>query len=87
MADEQTKPPYNKKSIVPTKYSWESLLKREGDDLYCEIPIRISQAALGDIVRVPTLNGEAEIKIPTETQSGKVFRLRSSSAFRCYSCS
>src|SRR4051812_8368440 len=33
MADEQTKPPYNKPPIVPTKFSWESLLKREGDEL------------------------------------------------------
>jgi type I restriction enzyme M protein len=33
MADEQTKPPYNKPPIVPAKYSWESLLKREGDEL------------------------------------------------------
>jgi molecular chaperone DnaJ len=49
---------------------------RDGDDLHCEVPIRISQAALGDIVRVPTLNGEAEIRIPAETQTGKVFRLR-----------
>ena len=49
---------------------------RDGDDLHCEVPIRISQAALGDTVRVPTLNGEAEIRIPAETQTGKVFRLR-----------
>ena len=33
MADEQTKPPYNKPSIVPAKFGWESLLKREGDEL------------------------------------------------------
>src|SRR3546814_4967225 len=46
------------------------------DDLHCEVPIRISQAALGDTVRVPTLDGEAEIRIPAETQTGKVFRLR-----------
>src|SRR3546814_10253826 len=49
---------------------------RDGDDLHCEVPIRISQAALGDTVRVPTLDGEAEIRIPAETQPGKVFRLR-----------
>ncbi|MDQ3494297.1 MAG: molecular chaperone DnaJ [Pseudomonadota bacterium] len=49
---------------------------RDGDDLHCEVPIRITQAALGDIVRVPTLGGEAEIRIPAETQTGKVFRLR-----------
>ncbi len=49
---------------------------RDGDDLHCEIPIRMSQAALGASVRVPTLDGDAEIKIPAETQTGKLFRLR-----------
>jgi molecular chaperone DnaJ len=52
------------------------IFQRDGDDLHCEVPIRFSQAALGDVVRVPTLNGEAEIRIPAETQTGKVFRLR-----------
>lgn len=52
------------------------IFQREGDDLHCEVPIRFSQAALGDTVRVPTLGGEAEIRIPQETQTGKVFRLR-----------
>ena len=52
------------------------IFQRDGDDLHCEVPIRISQAALGDTVRVPTLGGEAEIRIPAETQTGKVFRLR-----------
>jgi len=53
-----------------------AIFQRDGDDLHCEVPIRISQAALGDTVRVPTLAGETEIRIPAETQSGKVFRLR-----------
>ena len=52
------------------------IFERDGDDLHCEVPIRISQAALGDIVRVPTLGGEVELRIPAETQTGKVFRLR-----------
>ena len=52
------------------------IFQRDGDDLHCEVPIRISQAALGDTVRVPTLDGEAEIRVPAETQSGKLFRLR-----------
>ncbi|MBV2210303.1 MAG: molecular chaperone DnaJ [Thermomonas sp.] len=52
------------------------IFERDGDDLHCEIPIRISQAALGDSVRVPTLSGEVELRIPAETQSGKVFRVR-----------
>ncbi len=53
-----------------------AIFERDGDDLHCEVPIRISQAALGDVVRVPTLGGEAEIRVPAETQTGKVFRLR-----------
>ncbi|MBK9668776.1 MAG: molecular chaperone DnaJ [Thermomonas sp.] len=52
------------------------IFERDGDDLHCEVPIRISQAALGDIARVPTLGGEVELRIPAETQSGRVFRLR-----------
>ena len=53
-----------------------AIFQRDGDDLHCEVPIRISQAALGDTVRVPTLGGEVELRIPAETQTGKVFRLR-----------
>jgi len=53
-----------------------AIFQRDGDDLHCEVPIRISQAALGDVVRVPSLDGELELRIPAETQSGKVFRLR-----------
>ena len=52
------------------------IFERDGDDLHCEVPIRISQAALGDVVKVPTLDGEVEIRVPAETQSGKLFRLR-----------
>jgi len=52
------------------------IFERDGDDLHCEVPIRISQAALGDTIRVPTLDGEVELRIPAETQTGKVFRLR-----------
>lgn len=53
-----------------------AIFARDGDDLHCEVPIRFSQAALGDSVRVPTLGGEVELRIPVETQTGKVFRLR-----------
>ncbi|HET7779503.1 MAG TPA: DnaJ C-terminal domain-containing protein, partial [Rudaea sp.] len=48
----------------------------ERDDLFCELPIRFSQAALGAELEVPTLGGEATIKIPPETQTGKLFKLR-----------
>jgi molecular chaperone DnaJ len=52
------------------------IFQREGNDLYCEVPIRFSQAALGAELVVPTLVGEAVVKVPAETQTGKVFRLR-----------
>ncbi len=52
------------------------IFQRDGDDLYCEVPIRFSQAALGADIVVPTLQGEALIKVPVETQTGKLFRLR-----------
>jgi molecular chaperone DnaJ len=49
--------------------------RREGDDLVCELPITFGQAALGDEVIVPTLNGRARLKIPAGTQTGTEFRL------------
>ena len=52
------------------------IFQREGNDLFCEVPIRFSQAALGAELEVPTLGGEATIKIPAETQTGKLFKLR-----------
>jgi molecular chaperone DnaJ len=61
---------------VEVRVREHDIFRRDGDDLHCEVPIRISQAALGDVVNVPTLDGEAEIRIPAETQAGKVFRLR-----------
>lgn len=61
---------------VEVRVREHEIFQRDGDDLHCEVPIRISQAALGDIVRVPTLGGEVELRIPAETQSGKLFRLR-----------
>jgi molecular chaperone DnaJ len=49
---------------------------REGEDILCEVPITFSQAALGDEIQVPTLNGRAKMKIPAGTQSGTIFRLK-----------
>jgi len=53
------------------------IFKREGADLYCEMPISFVTAALGGELDVPTLEGRVKLKIPAETQSGKLFRLRS----------
>ena len=52
------------------------VFKRENDDLICEINITFVQAALGDEVEAPTLEGDAKIRIPEGTQSGTIFRLR-----------
>ena len=53
-----------------------SVFQREGADLHCEMPISFTIAALGGEINIPTLEGEAKIKIPAETQTGQVFRLR-----------
>ncbi|AWI80246.1 MAG: molecular chaperone DnaJ [Betaproteobacteria bacterium HGW-Betaproteobacteria-13] len=53
-----------------------SVFERDHDDLHCEMPISITTAALGGEIEIPTLEGMARLKIPAETQSGKVFRLR-----------
>ena len=53
-----------------------AVFQREQNDLHCEMPISFTTAALGGDIEIPTLEGYAKIKIPAETQSGKVFRLR-----------
>ena len=50
--------------------------EREGNDLFCEVPISFATAALGGETKVPTLDGNSSIKIPTGTQGGTVFRLK-----------
>lgn len=50
--------------------------ERRGRDIYCEVPISIVQAALGDRVEVPTIDGEEELVIPAGVQSGEVLRIR-----------
>ena len=50
--------------------------ERRGADLYCTIPLSITQAALGTELQVPGLNGEEKLKIPEATQSGAVFRIK-----------
>lgn len=52
------------------------IFKRDGSDLYCEVPISFTTAALGGELEVPTLDGRVKLKIPPESQSGKLFRLR-----------
>lgn len=50
--------------------------ERDGNDIYCEIPITFVQAALGTEMEVPTLDGSVKMKVPEGTQTGTVFRLR-----------
>src|SRR5205823_8804124 len=52
------------------------VFQRENNDLHCEMPISFATAALGGEIDIPTLDGHAKIKIPPETQTGQVFRLR-----------
>ncbi|MBI5330148.1 MAG: molecular chaperone DnaJ [Betaproteobacteria bacterium] len=53
-----------------------AVFQRDHDDLHCELPVSITIAALGGVIEIPTLDGSASLKIPAETQTGKVFRLR-----------
>jgi molecular chaperone DnaJ len=53
-----------------------AVFQRDHNDLHCEMPISFATAALGGEIEIPTLDGHAKIRIPTETQSGQVFRLR-----------
>lgn len=53
-----------------------TIFERAGNDLVCEVPVSYGTAVLGGEMEVPTLDGKVKLKIPPETQSGKVFRLR-----------
>ncbi len=52
------------------------IFTRKENDLYCEVPISFASATLGGELDVPTLDGRVKLKIPPETQTGKIFRLR-----------
>lgn len=62
--------------IVFIEEAEHELFERQGDDILYDCPVSITQAALGDSIEVPTLNGRARLKIPPGTQSGKIFRMR-----------
>ncbi len=53
-----------------------AVFQRDGADLHCEMPISFAIAALGGEIEIPTLDGHAKIRIPAETQTGQVFRLK-----------
>ena len=54
----------------------DAVFDRDGSDVHCQVPIHFSQAILGATITVPTLEGEAQLKIPSATQSGTLFKLR-----------
>lgn len=61
---------------VVVQVSEHPIFKRDGSDLYCEVPIGFAIAALGGELQVPTLDGRVALKVPAETQTGALFRLR-----------
>jgi molecular chaperone DnaJ len=61
---------YVQMSVRPHK-----LFERDGKHLYCEVPVSFVDAALGGDLEVPTLEGRVRLKVPPETQTGKLFRL------------
>lgn len=62
--------------IVTISIRPHPLFTRDGNNVICEIPISFPQAALGDTLQVPTIDGKVEYTIPEGTQTGTVFRLR-----------
>jgi molecular chaperone DnaJ len=56
------------------------IFKRENGIVTCEVPVSIAQAALGAVIKVPTLDGKVEMRVPAGTQSGTLFRLRGKGA-------
>lgn len=61
---------------VVLKVLQHDFFDREGQDIYCDMPITFVQAALGDEIEVPTLTGRVKLKIPTGTQTGTNFRVK-----------
>ena len=53
-----------------------AIFERDENNLLCQVPISVATAALGGELEIPTLNGRVKLKIPSETQTGKLFRLR-----------
>jgi molecular chaperone DnaJ len=53
-----------------------AIFERDGSHLSCEVPVSFATATLGGTIEVPTLGGNVDLKVPAETQSGRVFRLR-----------
>lgn len=61
---------------VQVSVKQHEIFERDGKNLYCEVPVSFVDAALGGELDVPTLDGRVKLKVPHETQTGKMFRLR-----------
>ncbi len=62
--------------FILTNVGKHPFLTRKGDNVYVTVPISVSEAALGSRIEVPTVEGKAQLKIPSGTESGQKFRLR-----------
>ncbi len=61
---------------ITTRVGEHPFFRRTGNDIHVQVPITVSEAALGAKIEVPTIDGQALLKIPPGTESGKKFRLR-----------
>jgi molecular chaperone DnaJ len=61
---------------VEVRVKEHAIFERDASNLSCEVPVSFSTATLGGSIEVPTLDGSVALKVPVETQSGRVFRLR-----------
>ncbi|MEA1973883.1 MAG: molecular chaperone DnaJ [Candidatus Cloacimonadota bacterium] len=62
--------------IVMIREKEDDIFERDGANLICEYPVSFSQVALGSTLKVPTLTSRIKMKVPSGTQSGKIFRMR-----------
>jgi chaperone protein DnaJ len=61
---------------IETEVADHPLVRREGDDLYLDLPVTVTEAMLGAEVKVPTFQGEVTVKVPPGSQSGRKMRLK-----------
>ena len=60
---------------ITAKVAEHRLFRRNGEDLYLELPVALHEAALGATIKVPTIDGEARLEVPAGTQAGQALRL------------
>jgi len=65
---------------VVAKVTPHPFFERKGDNIYCKVPVTVTEAALGAKIEVPTVDGLSLLKIPPGTQGGQKFRLRGKGA-------